>query len=75
MNHRPKLAEEWGGHRRGKPAALQRAGVPLLKPRCSLNNKKALGQACLQNRLKPKWFYNVLTQNDFLMQACLRTAL
>ena len=26
-----KLAEEWGGYRRGKPAALQRAGVPLLK--------------------------------------------
>ena len=25
-----KLAKEWGGHRRGKPAALQRAGVPLL---------------------------------------------
>ena len=24
-------AEEWGGHRRGKPAALQRAGVSLLK--------------------------------------------
>ena len=25
-----KLAKEWGGYRRGKPAALQRAGVPLL---------------------------------------------
>jgi hypothetical protein len=46
-----------------------------LKPRCFLNNKIVSGRTCPQNRLKPKWFYNVLTQNDFLMQACLRTAL
>ena len=32
MNHRKsEPAKEWGGHRRGKPAASQRAGVPLLK--------------------------------------------
>ena len=33
-----------------------------LKPRCSLSNKIVSGQACLQNRLKPKWFYNVLNK-------------
>jgi hypothetical protein len=33
-----------------------------LKLRCSQNNKTALGQACLKNRLKPKWFYKALNK-------------
>ncbi len=36
-----------------------------LKPRCSLNNKNALGRTCPQNRLKPKWFYKVLNPKRF----------